>query len=347
MELTPRKQSILSFIVKNYIETGEPVGSKAICEDPRFGISSATVRNEMSDLVSMGLLSQPHTSAGRVPTGAGLSFYVSNLMGEYSLTKNDCELLDSLVNKCVSNIDKAFYNAARVLSDITGCAAVSLTAPDENVCVRKIELISMGPRTALMVLVTSSGMVRSKLCRFDLPIPIDSVAYFTNFADECLAGLEIRNFTPAMVQTLAARAGEHALEITPLLFSAAELITESGEADFCIEGGTNLLISSDFSPAKAREVLGAVSRSDRMLSLFKSLNNKVGVIFGSDTEIDALDRSSMVVAKCEIGCARSGYIGIVGPTRMDYIHIIPSIGYFADSLQAVLADRLEELRGSE
>lgn len=344
MELTARKQKILATIVKTYISAGEPVGSKVLCES-LGNVSSATVRNDMSDLAMMGYLDQPHTSAGRIPTEKGLRFYIDHLMGEGTLTAEDKRRIDSMLPASVDDFDRAMQSAAAAIAELTRCAAILTTEADKSTEIYKIELIPMGRYTALLVLVTSTGLVRSRMYRFSTELTSDTVELFMNLVRSELVGSELCSFQPAAVQSLAVSAGEHALLLTPLISAIASLISEASEAQLKLQGESNLLSYSDISQNKAKQIFDLMSHRDTLLSLLSRTPEGVGVILGGDTRFDALDASSLVVARYMLGGLHSGYIGVIGPTRMDYDRIIPSIGYFAHSLSRLLSDNLEDMKG--
>ena len=167
MELDARKLRILSAIVETYIATGEPVGSKLVAGILEGKVSPATVRNEMAVLFEQGLLEQPHTSAGRVPSHLGYRLYLDELMRARPLTDGEKQEIEALFNLRDPDPDRLLEDAAKALAEYTGCAVISTALTRESARVRKIELIQATDRTVVILLITSNGMVKNKVCRVD------------------------------------------------------------------------------------------------------------------------------------------------------------------------------------
>ena len=332
MELSDRKQKILATVVKSYIMNGEPVGSKALC-DILGGVSSATIRNDMSELAELGYLVQPHTSAGRIPTAQSYRLYIDRLMTRHTLTAQEREQIDALLPDGVQDGDRILRIAARALSVATGCTAFATTQTASGTLIHRVELIPMVSGNVLLVLVTSTGEVRSRM--FGLPgILTERMSRnFIELVTDNLIGERISDIHPASLQTLAVRS-EFALELTPLVWALGELIEEMGEARLEVAGETRLMSYPEFSLGKAREILELASRPDELCALFDAWDNESGVIIGSYTSFSALDRTGIVLSRYRMGDAQTGYIGVIGPMRMDYGTLLPGIEYFANLISA-------------
>ena len=344
MELSNRKKALIALIVKGYNDTGEPVGSKALCET-LGNISSATIRNEMSDLTELGYLSQPHTSAGRVPTAKAYRLYIDSLMVKHNLTVAERGLIDSLLPSRVDDYEQALRTAIRALSDATRCAALVTSEADSGTLIHRIELIPMGSYAALLVVLTSTGMVSSRMIRLRSQLNPALSERFINITNAELVGTEMKSLHPAALQTLVASAGDYALELAPLMSALANLISSACEAQLEVTGETKLLNYSEFPVSKMREIFDILSRRDEIITLLDMRAGDAGVILGEDTSYEALSMASMIVAKYHMNTARSGYIGVIGPVRMDYERIIPSIEYFAQSLGALALGQTSSMKG--
>lgn len=332
MTLSTRKENILATIVRNYIRTGEPMGSKSLCEE-LGGVSSATIRNEMSELDALGYLAQQHTSAGRIPTEQAFRLYVDSLMVPHRLNQKEQDFLDSLVPSADGDVDRVLHRAAQVLSDLTRCAALLTVEPDPNTAIHKVELLPMSSHTALLVMVTSAGTVESRMFRFGAPLSATLIERFMHIADRHLIGTPLSSLQPAMLQTLIAGAGDLSLELTPLMSALADLVAESSQSRLELTGQSNLLMCGEFSPMRVREVIDLFLRSEEVLTMLDVWNKESGVILGGDTVYRALESSSMVVARYRLGGNHTGYLGILGPVRMDYAAMLPSICYFTEALE--------------
>lgn len=342
MELTPRKKIILSEIVKAHIATGEPVGSKSLCEITNLGLSSATIRNEMSDLCEMGYLEQPHTSAGRIPTAAGYRLYVTGLLGSESISTPMKNTIDQVLEKVSKDPENITSLAGQALSELTGFPAVSLTIPEAGAYVKRVELLPMGRRMVLLVLVTSDGVARSRICRTGEDLNRTALAVFDRLAATEIVGRNLCDFTGAVLQTIAAKTGEYGLMLMPLLSVLFEMIENVCRLELDLKGEGNIYAYYN-KESDARKIVEFISRRDAILSILSEIPDPVSVVFGDDCGIEALKPSSMVVAKFGGGENRVGRIGVVGPTRMDYKELIPSISYFAKQLGKVLEQSLHDL----
>ena len=207
MDISERKLKILAAIVETYVKTGEPVGSKALCEALDCSVSSATIRNEMADLSEMGLLEQPHTSAGRIPSHAGYRLYIDKLMEQKPLSEEEQRFIDGSLSASADNPEHLLEDASQVLAELTSYAAISTTPSDEEATVRHLQFVQTGRRTAMVVLLTSSGILKNKIFRCDYDLSPDILRVFHKLLNEKIAGIPVASITPAYIQTLAASLG--------------------------------------------------------------------------------------------------------------------------------------------
>ena len=241
MELSERKEKILAAVVEQYIKTGEPVGSKALLDSLDMSVSSATVRNEMADLGYLGLLDQPHTSAGRVPTGEGYRYYVDNLVSESELSEESRRLIDAGIGNANGDPESLLRHAGEALAYLTQCAAVMTTPSGENTKIKRVELVPISPHTAMIVLLASNGILRSKLFRLDSAIDTTICETFYNVAQAMLIGVPVSSLTPAYLQSIAARLGMESLAMFPMLSAVAELSQSAAQPHVFRSGQSNLL----------------------------------------------------------------------------------------------------------
>lgn len=337
MDLTPRKQDILSSIVSIYIKNGEPVGSKLLC-NIIGNISSATIRNEMSDLVIMGLLDQPHTSAGRVPTPAGLRYYVRNLLGKCTIHPSDKYLIDSVLPH-IAEQDNMLEAAAGALAEITRCATLITSEADHSTRIHTVELVQISEHTVVLILITSAGNVISRKLRLNERLTKEGADKFIGLAKSELTGTELLSYTPSETgKRILAAAGEYAYEMSPLLSALSVLINEANSAEMKLNGQSNLMCYGGMSPTAAREIFELMSRRQTMMKLLNDCSSDhAGVIFGEETGYSVLGTSSIIAARYRLGNGTHfGYVGLIGPRRMDYERMIPCVEYFARGLGAIM-----------
>ena len=336
MTLSPRKEAILATVVRNYIRSGEPVGSKSLC-DELGGVSSATIRNEMSELDGLGYLAQPHTSAGRIPTDRAFRLYLDRLMKPRTLTEKEEHLLDSLLPPPDNDSERTLRRTAKALADVTHCAAFYTVEAGSGIRIHKVELIPMSSRTALLVLVTSDGDVHSRMFHFQIPLTPALIERFLSLVDTKLIGLNVADVQPALLQTLVAGAGEFALPLTPLIAALADRIEETCESRIELVGQSNLLLCGEFSPVRMREILDLFLRREEVLTMLEVWHKDIGVLLGGETAYDALAATALALARYRLPDHRTGYLGLLGPRRMDYSVVLPTLQYVTGVLGAGMA----------
>ena len=336
MRLAERKRIILAAIVEAYIATGEPVGSKTLAAMTDMGLSSATIRNEMSELAELGFLEQPHTSAGRVPSEAGYRYYVDSLMGRRSLSRKEIQEIDSLLSIGEGDIERVLEQAGRALAQITGFAALSTAPQGTNVSVCRVELIPAGRRSALLLLVTDSGLVRSRLCRAEDDLTPEMYTYFTRLIEEKLAGKPVESITPEVITEIAGELYEYKFALSPFLRALKEETANLSQSEVFLGGEANLLNPPEIGSGPLHQILSMIDRREELLKLIDGIKNGVEVRIGTENGLQFMNDSSVVAAPYVFKGKTAGNVGIIGPKRMDYARMVPSIEYFSMALSRLI-----------
>lgn len=333
MNISERKKKILAAVVDAYIQTAEPVGSKAIAESAGLGCSSATIRNELSELVAMGYLEQPHTSAGRVPTAMGYRLYVNELMEKQKLTIEESEDINRRLNQKLQELDDTIGGVSRLASQLTNYPAMALTTR-EAVTILRFDLIYVDANTFIIVVMLSDHTVHNKLVR--LPISVDEKmirklatlfnANFTHIGEDAV--------TPVLIASTE-RSADDTMGITAVIASFAIEVLSSAAAPAAFISGENRLLSQpEFrDPDKAHRLMSYLSGGGQLLPA-ESLpgSNEVRVLIGPENVAEELRDSSVVIASYDAGDNTRGLIGVVGPTRMDYSAVAAKLRFLADGL---------------
>ena len=238
-----RKLKILSAVVNEYIVTGEPVGSKAIMAHVKA--SSATIRNEMAELEKQGYLEQPHTSAGRIPTYKGYRLYVDQLMEQNQLTANEKKMLDSMIPQEYVTEEDLVNKASMALADLTKCAAVVANATPKFSLISKVEVIPTGKRMYVILMITSNGSIKNKVCRLEFDLSQDQLEFFDNFVKENLNGVPIDSLSDAYLEKLTEAMGTYMMTLSPLVSEIMKMTKEMSSVT--IKGQSNLLTCKDFN----------------------------------------------------------------------------------------------------
>ncbi len=341
LELSERKQHILAVIVERYIATGEPVGSKVICTQMGNAVSSATIRNDMADLVELGLLAQPHTSAGRIPSQAGYRYYVDNLMGDYELDADEQERIKIWLGSFSGEPDKLLEKAGSILAELTNCVAVSSSPADSDAIIRRIELVPLSNHTAMIVLLASSGILKSAVVRSDAEINMDIAEVFYNICQTYFVSRSVSDISVPFIQTLVASLGDKVFLMSPFLCAIADLCEAVKTTDLHLKGQNNILNHSELSD-EAFGLMDFIHRATPLENMLDSHRAPLNVAIGSENIYRELKNSTTIFSKYSVGNKDSGSIGIIGPTRLDYAHLIPTIKYLAGVIGNMLTETLDE-----
>lgn len=347
MEMTERKKKLLAAIVEKYIATGEPVGSKSLVDSLGISVSPATIRNEMADLVALGYLEQPHTSAGRVPSGAGYRYYVDHLMSRFELSPNEKRVIDAKLENTPSETKSVLERAGDILAELTNCAAISTTPTDKEAVIRRVELVPIGTKTAMIVMLTSSGILKSRVCRTDFEITLPIAEVFYNIVQQHFIGKPAAEMSIARIQTLALSLGDKMLAMTPLLVTLSDLAALTEQTELLLEGQSNLLNHREFE-TNAYELMEFLRRAEPLSRVFKAYTeNKKNpdmpeILIGKENLFRELQNSSMIFGKYKVGGRECGTLGLIGPTRIDYARLIPSLRYLTDIVGNILSDNIED-----
>ena len=240
-DISKRKQEILATIIERYIATGEPVGSKAICADMNNAVSSATIRNDMADLVEAGFLMQPHTSAGRVPSQLGYRYYVDNLMTKYELGHEEQERIKIWLQGYSGEPDQLLEKAGSILAELTDCVAVSSSPADADAKIKRIELVPLSEHTAMIVLLATSGILKSSVVRSDAQINVDIAEVFYNICQNYFIGKSVSDINVMVIQTLVASLGDRVFIMSPFLCAIADLCEAVKTTELHLKGQSNIL----------------------------------------------------------------------------------------------------------
>lgn len=341
MELSARQQKILCAVVESYIATGEPIGSKSLLQQTGLNVSSATIRNELADLVSSGYLLQPHTSAGRVPTHKGYRYYVDHLADSQPLSVRVKAHIENAISSGADAPEKILLNTAKVLSELSGMAAVTTTPSGCDARVHKIRFVITGRHTAMVVLITSNGMVKSRLFRCDFVLTPELISMFDKALNACFVGLPLREITQAFLQTTAASFGELSLFMPDVLIAILDSAKQAMQTTVSICGSTNLLFLDSYDLMCARNVLKFMSDSDSLSELLNDNVKGTRVYLGKESGYYELNDSCVITTRYEIGSQAAGAVALIGPVRADYKKLIAQLEYASMCASKLIGELLE------
>lgn len=341
MALDSRKKRILEAVIEQFIDTGSPVGSKYVASAMDNTVSSATIRNDMAALEAAGFLEQPHTSSGRVPTHMGYRAYIDSVMRTVPLTLSERAEIDALFNIRNADPDQLLQDAAEALSQLTGLATIATTMIHSTVTVKKIEIVPAGARTVVILMIASTGVIKSKVCRVDFNVTEQIVEFFMNFAQSQLVGKSIDEITGSYLKSVSVSLGDYSRLFMPVFAALYDLAREIDEGQYFARGMTNLLEHSELARG-AYELFSFIDSRREMREIITASNMPVQIMIGRESCAGALEESSVMIARYAIGKNAMGAIGIIGPTRMDYARLLPQVEYFASTLGKLLSETYTE-----
>ena len=332
MELTERKKQILRAIVDSYIRTAEPVGSKTISQLPGMDFSPATIRNEMADLTSMGLLEQPHTSAGRVPSAAGYRLYVDELMQGYRLSMDETKTINQAMEVKMQEVDKMISQVGKLVSKMTNLPAYAVAARSSQRTVKRFDLILAEAGSFILVVMLSDNQVQNKLIRLPLDVSQEDLRLLSAVLNTSLTELTADEITPELLAKVT-RSAAGAASLVPVIVDYTVELLKKTHSEVYMTGQAKLLGQPEYHDVeKAQEVLTSLDE-DVISNLPATLSSgTTQILVGPENVAKELKDTSVVVTKFDIGDGMQGMIGVVGPTRMDYAQITARLSYFAENL---------------
>ena len=334
MELTERKKKVLRCIVDLYIRTAEPVGSKAIAEMPDMNYSSATIRNEMADLLAMGYLEQPHTSAGRVPSAAGYRLYVDELMADYRLSMDETRSINDAIEEKMQKVDKLVERVAKLVSQATDLPAISMASRRGGATVKRFELIFAGAGSFILVVMLSTDEVVNKLIKLPLNVEESDLKLLSAVLNAAMTDLSPEEFTPSLMERVMLSAGNAGSLVPVIVEFTVDTLRRQESTNMAVAGHVRLLDQPEYRNIdRAQKVLTSLDE-DALSNLPAVMQNANGtkVLVGPENVAEELKDTSVVMTKFDIGDGLQGMIGVVGPTRMDYAKVTARLSYFAESL---------------
>ena len=351
MELTERKKKVLRSVVDLYIRTAEPVGSKAITALPDMKYSSATIRNEMADLTTMGYLEQPHTSAGRIPSAAGYRLYVDELMMDYRLSMDETKSMNIAIEEKMQKVDKVMDQVAKLVSQATDLPAITVASPQSGCTVKRYDLILAGSGSFILVMMLSNEEVVNKLIKLPLELGEADLKILSAVINATMTEVPLSGFTQDLMDKVMRSAGDAASLVPVIVDFTTATLHHQQEADVSVAGHMKLLGQPEYHDVeKAQKVLANLD--DVVASNLPAVmggSNGTQVLVGPENVAQELKDTSVVMTKFDIGDGMQGMIGVVGPTRMDYAKVTARLSYFAENLSKMFAkpDQMTLPSGSE
>ena len=336
-ELDERKQKILHAIIQNYLETGEPVGSRTISKYADLGLSSATIRNEMSDLEEMGYIIQPHTSAGRIPSDMGYRFYVDQLMKE---KEQEVTEMKELMIQRQDKMELVLKQMAKVLAANTNYATMITSPQYHRTKLKFIQLSVISEDQLLAVVVAEGNVVKNKVIPISHGLDNETILKLNILLNTSLNGLTMEEINLSTIAKLKEQAGIHSEVINSVLDAVAEAIQMDDDLEVYTSGTTNIFKYQELADStKASALISAFEDKQQLASLMEDMKDGedtgIQVYIGNETPGQTMKDCSVVTTTYELGEGMRGTIGIVGPKRMDYEKVVDNLKTLTNQLDLI------------
>lgn len=338
MQLDERKMKILQAIIRNYLETGEPVGSRTISKYTDLHLSSATIRNEMADLEEMGYILQPYTSAGRIPSDAGYRLYVDMMMAEKE--REVQELKEVLLEK-EDRLDNLLKQTAKLLAANTNYATMVSAPSMHRNRLKFIQLSRVEKRQLLAVIVTEGNMIKNTILSVDEVLTDETILKLNILLNTHLNGLFIEEINLALISALKKQAGIHSEIVSQVIDAIADAMKEDEDLEIYTSGTKNIFRYPELADhRRASELITTFEEKKELTELVRETlseenNTGIQVYIGKESRLEKMQDCSIVTATYELGEGMKGTIGIIGPKRMDYDKVIDNLKTVMKQLDSI------------
>ncbi len=335
-----RKTRILQAIIDDYIQTAEPVGSRTIARKYLSNLSSATIRNEMSDLEELGFLSQPHISAGRVPNAKAYRLYVDHLLSSEPETLHEEEEIRGKYLARMSHLEDVVRSTAQALSDLTGYASLVMLPRQEELRISALQLVPVSSGLALLVIVTDGGIIRDTMVQVAGSLDADALYAISRMLTEQFAGRTLQEVQTALTEFADHAPGDPQV-LEGILDLAGQMARQNTQDNLTISGTHNILGFPEYQDAvKARQLLSSLDDKERLLGLIRSSSDDaLTVHIGPENGIPEMEECSVLLSQYHLGRGQKGAIGLIGPTRMPYNRAIATLRLISQAMSDMLKTR--------
>ncbi|GAV25469.1 HrcA family transcriptional regulator [Carboxydothermus islandicus] len=335
-----RKRKILMAIVQDYISTAEPVGSRTIAKKYDLGISPATIRNEMADLEEMGYLEQPHTSAGRIPSVLGYRYYVDYLMEKPTLSREEEEFIRKVYEDKINSIGDLLEKTGKVLSSLTRYTAVVLSPEAGKVPLKHLQLVLLQPGKVLLIIVLEDGTLHHRVFEVTEDITTQDLEKVSAILNAKLLGVNPEKIRTSLLREIYYELARHQNLINITLELIRNLNKDNQEHKIILGGLINLFNQPEFKNVeKVKTLLSILEQEEKIREIFSQLNVGVNVKIGSELNLKEIEDCSMIAAGYFSYGNSVGFIGVLGPTRMEYAKTVATVEFLSKYLSEIIGNK--------
>jgi heat-inducible transcriptional repressor len=335
--LTDRQLLILHAIIDDFISNAQPVGSRSLSRKDDITFSSATIRNEMSDLEDMGFLEKTHTSSGRVPSEKGYRYYVDHLLAPQKLKKGEIRLLKSVYAERIYELEKIVQKSAKILSELTNYTSIVLGPKVKDNKLKKIQIVPISNETAIALIVTDTGHVENKMISLPPSFDLNEIEKMANILNDRLVGVPLVELKDKIYKEVVVLLRQHIHNYGAIVATLAETLDVSAPEKLFFGGKTNMLKQPEFHDIdKVASLLSMIEQEQGLIEIMQHNPTGIHVKIGRENNNIALEDCSLITATYSVGKGHFGMLAILGPTRMEYSRVISLLKYFSNDLTTLL-----------
>nr|WP_254119223.1 heat-inducible transcriptional repressor HrcA [Bacillus sp. FJAT-29790] len=335
--MTDRQLLIFQVIVDDFIQSAQPVGSRSLSKKEKISLSSATIRNEMSDLEELGFIEKTHTSSGRIPSEKGYRYYVDHLLAPQKLNQHDVHKVKSIFAERIYELEKIVQKSAKILSELTNYTSIVLGPAVRENKLKRIQIVPLNKHTAIAIIVTDSGHVENRM--FQLPDTMDSgeLEKLVNILNDRLEGVSIEKLNDKIYKEVAVLLRQHIHNFDLMLHSITDTFKIPTNEKLFFGGKTNMLSQPEFHDIeKIKNLMNMIDQEESIYELIRKNQSGITIKIGRENNNSAMEDCSLITATYSVGTEQLGTIAILGPTRMEYSRVISLLDYISTDLSSVL-----------
>lgn len=339
--LDERKMRVLYAIIDSYISTAEPIGSRTISRAYDLGVSSATIRNEMSDLEELGYLNKTHSSSGRVPSDKAYRLYVDSLTSQSDQGINDRQKTEirKILERESKEMDQLIQNSARLLSQITSYTAIALSPQIKETRIKHVQLLPIDATQVLLIIVNENGMVKNTVFKTEEPVPENQLNAITNMLNEGLRNKSFNQLNKSTLKDMFNEFYQYKKELERLLPVINKSVESMDEIDLYSDGIGRLLNFPEYKDIeKVRSIMSFIEDKDQMIRILLTdgITKDIHISIGTENIYAPLKDASIITATYKLEGETVGKIGLIGPTRMDYLYLIGTLKLFTENMSEIM-----------
>jgi heat-inducible transcriptional repressor len=337
--LTDREKRVLGLIMNSYILSAEPIGSTTLSRLINSKWSSATIRHVMSDLEEQGFLFKQHVVAGRIPTAKAFRYYLNSLLVTREPGKRERQVLDGLINHQYSHVEEIMGGASRLLANLCRYTGIVVEPRMDNMLFKEVEFVKLSKNTVLVVFITSSGMVHTRLVNTDEDLPLDLLAGMKGYMNDRCEGLPFYSLRQKVFEDLRRDREDFRALMSRIMDVLEGIMSNDDTREVYIEGTSKIIDVPELSSiSRLRELFQAFEKKEKLLKLLdRSIEQEgIHVLIGSESDVKEMRDMSIITATYRIDECNQGVLGVIGPLRMNYSRIIPIVSYTAQAVTNLL-----------